>query len=128
MGRIYHYFLSVLLIGVFVSVPLSESQGGPYTILHQKGFPNADNGHQVAVSTTLSHADRSATDDEHYRHREDVYRGPGRAYKRGYRDGYREGYREGRRAYRGGYNDHGRRISLRPSYHIPYGRFRGYRR
>jgi len=127
MNRIYRYSLYVFLIGMFVSIPLRESQADPYTILHQKGFSNADNGNQVAVSTTLSHADQSATDDEHYRHLEDVCRGPSRAYKRGYRDGYREGYREGHRPYSRGYNNHGSRISLRPSYHIPYGRFRGYR-
>ena len=75
MNRIYRYSLYVLLIGVFVSVPLSESQAGPYTILHEKGVSNADNGNQVAVSTTLSHANESATDDDHYRHYEDAYRG-----------------------------------------------------
>jgi len=127
MNRIDRYCLYVLLIGIFVSMPLRESQAGPYTILHQKGFPNADKGNQVAVSTALSRADQSATDHEHYRHLEDVCRGPSRAYRRGFRDGYREGYREGHRAYSRGYNRYGSRISLRPSYHIPYARFRGYR-
>ncbi len=135
MKEICRYFLCVLFAIVLVLTAMVDSWAGSYIAAQEKASCDSNTENKEVDSATVSNANLFPLDDgrhSRYPHgcgdRPPEYRkGHTHGYKEVYTRGYRDGYREGHRAYRVGY-EYVYRISLRPSYHVPYGRFRGYPR
>ena len=113
MKDIFRYLLYALFVAVVVLTVKEDSWAGSVVIGQQNWDCSSENKDEVYYSR-YSHGsrDRCSSYRKKYTHR--------------CKEGYKEGYGEGLRAYPLGYK-YGSRISLRPAYHIPYGRFRDYR-
>jgi hypothetical protein len=112
MKQTFRYLLYALFVAVVVLTARQDSWAGSLVTGQQKWDCNSENKDEVYYSC-CSHGsrDRCSSYGKKYTHR----------YKEGYKEDYREGHRPYPLDYRYGY-----RISLRPAYYIPYGRFRDY--
>ena len=108
MQDIFRYFLYALFVAMVVLSVKEDSLAGSFVVGPENGFRNIENDEVNLIRYPYGCKDRSYL------------------YRKGYIDGYKRGYRVGRRAYPVSYIYRSRRISLRPSYHIPYVRFRSY--
>ena len=108
MKKIYRYFSYALFVAVVVLTVKEDSQAGSFVVGPENGECNIENEEVDFIRYPYGCRDRSYL------------------YRQGYIDGFKRGYRVSRRAYPVSSIYRSRRISLRPSYHIPYERFRGY--
>ena len=108
MKKIYRYCLYALFVAVVVLTVKEDSQAGSFVVGPENRGRNIENEEVDFIRYPYGCRDRSSL------------------YRKRYIDGYKRGYRDGRRAYPVSYIYRSRRISLRPTYHIPYERFRGY--
>ena len=108
MKDIVWYFLYALIVVVVLLTAKDDGLAGSFVVGPENGECNIENKKVDLIRYPYSCKDRSYL------------------YRQGYIDGYKRGYRVGCRPNPINPIYRNRRISLRPLYHIPYGRFRGY--
>ena len=108
MKDISRYFLYALLVAVVLLTVKEDGLAGSFVVGPKNRECNIENEEVDLIHYPYGCRDRSSL------------------YRKRYIEGYKRGYRDGRRAYPVSYIYRSRRISLRPFYHIPYERFRGY--
>ncbi len=119
MRDIFQYLFYGLFVAVVVLTVQEDSWAGSLVI----GQENRDcNSESDEVDPSLIVDDNHASIDEAYYRR---YSRGSRDRSSSYRKKHTDRCKEGLRPYPLGYK-YGSRISLRPAYHIPYGRFRDY--
>ena len=128
MKDIFRYLFYGLFVAVVVLTVQEDSWAGSLVMGQENRDCNSES--DEADPSLIADDDQSSINEAYYRRYSCGSRDRSSSYRKNHTDrckeGYKEGYREGLRAYPLGYK-YGSRISLRPAYHIPYGRFRDYR-
>jgi hypothetical protein len=128
MKEILRYLLYALFVALVVLTVKEDSWAGSLVI----GQENRDYSRESEEGDPILIVDenQSSIDEAYYSRYAHGSRDRSSSYRKKSthrcKEGYKEGYREGLRPYPLGY-EYGSRISLRPAYHTPYGRFRDYR-
>ena len=128
MKVIFRYLLYALFVAVVVLTVQEDSWAGSLLIGQEHRDCNSESD-EVDPSLIVD-GNEASIDEVYYSRYSHGSRDRCSSYRKKYthrcKEGYKEGYGEGLRAYPLGYK-YGSRISLRPAYHTPYGRFRDYR-